>query len=59
MSFDIKTATPSLSPADAVPYDGDPLTYETATWSERIVTVVATAIAVMVVATVTVLMGLA
>jgi hypothetical protein len=59
MSFDLKTATQTLSHADTVPYDGDPLTYETATWGERVVTVVATAIAVMVVATVTVLMGLA
>jgi hypothetical protein len=59
MSFDIKTATQSLSPGDTVPYDGDPLTYETATWGERVVTIVATVIAVMVVATVTVLMSLA
>jgi len=59
MSFDLKTATQMLSPADAVPCDGDPSTYETATWGERIVTVVATALAVMVIATVTVLMGLA
>ena len=59
MTFDIKTATHTLSAADTVPYDGDPLTYETATWGERIVTVVATVIAVMVVATVTVLMSMA
>jgi hypothetical protein len=59
MSFDIKTATPGLSAADIVPYDGDPLTYETATWGERVVTVVATSIAVMVVATIAVLMGMA
>ena len=42
MSFDIKIATQTLSPAEIVPYDGDPVTYETATWGERIVTVVAT-----------------
>jgi hypothetical protein len=59
MSFEIKTATPTLSPADTIPYDGDPLTYETATWGERVVTVVATSIAVVVVATVAVLMGMA
>ena len=59
MSFDIKTATPVLSPAEFVPYDGDPMTYETAGWSERIVTVVATILAVLVVATVAVLMSMA
>jgi hypothetical protein len=59
MSFDIKIATQTMSSADTVPYDGDPSTYETATWGERVITVVATALAVMVVATVTVLMGLA
>ena len=59
MTFDIKTATQTLSAGETVPYDGDPLTYETATWGERIVTVVATVIAVMVVATVTVLMSMA
>jgi hypothetical protein len=59
MSFDIKTATQALSPAEIVPYDGDPVTYETATWGEKVVTVIATAVAVMVVATVSVLMGMA
>jgi len=59
MSFDIKTATPTMSPAEFVPYDGDPQTYETATWGERIVTVVATVAAVLVVATIAVLMGMA
>jgi hypothetical protein len=59
MSLDIKTATPALPHADNVPYDGDPFTYETASWGERIATVVATAIAVMAVAMVAVLMGLA
>jgi hypothetical protein len=59
MTFDIKTATQTLTAADTVPYDGDPLTYETATWGERVITVVATALAVVVVATVTVLMGMA
>jgi hypothetical protein len=59
MSFDIKTATQTLSHADTIPYDGDPTTYETATWGERVVTVVATAIAVMVVATIGVLMAMA
>lgn len=58
MSFEIKTATPTLSPVETIPYDGDPLTYETATWGERVVTVVATSIAVVVVATVAVLMGM-
>jgi hypothetical protein len=58
MSFDIKTATRALSAADTVPYDGDPTTFEVATWGERIVTVVATAIAVVIVATVAVLMGM-
>ena len=58
MSFEIKTATPALSPADFVPYDGDPMTYETATWGERIVTVTATIAAVLVVATIAVLMGM-
>jgi hypothetical protein len=59
MSFDIKTATPTLPPADTVPYDGDPLTYETATWGERIVTVAATIGAVLVVAIIAVLMSMA
>ena len=59
MSFDIKTATPMLSAADAVPYDGDPQTYDTATWGERIVTVAATIAAVLVVATIAVLLGMA
>jgi hypothetical protein len=59
MSFDIKTASQALSPADFVPYDGDPTTYETATWRERILTVVATVAAVLVVATIAVLMGMA
>ena len=59
MSFEIKTATPTLSPTESVPYDGDPLTYDTATWGERIVTVIATLAAVLVVATIAVLMGTA
>ena len=59
MNFDIKPATPGLSSADIVPYDGDPLTFETATWGERVITVVATATAVLVVATIAVLMGMA
>ena len=59
MSFDIKTATQTLSPAEFIPYDGDPLTYETASWRERIITVAATLAAVLVVATVAVLMGMA
>jgi len=58
MSFDIKTATQALSAADTAPYDGDPTSFEVATWGERIVTVVATAIAVVIVATVAVLMGM-
>jgi len=58
MSFDIKIATPALSHADTVPYDGDPLTYETGTWRERIVTVTAIIAAMLVVATVAVLMGM-
>ena len=58
MSFDIKTATQAFSAADTVPYDGDPTTFETASWGERIVTIVATAIAVVIVATVAVLMGM-
>jgi hypothetical protein len=59
MSFDIKTASQALSPADFVPYNGDPTTYEVATWGERIVTAVATIAAVLVVATIAVLMGMA
>ena len=59
MSFDIKTATQTLSPTETIPYDGDPSIYETATWGERVVTVVVTAIAVVVVATIAVLMGMA
>jgi len=59
MSFDIKTATPTLSPSETVPYDGDPLTYDTATCGERIVTVAATLVAVLVVATIAVLMSMA
>lgn len=58
-AFDIKTASHTLSPAEFVPYDGDPLTYETATWGERIVTVAATIAAVLVVATIAVLLGMA
>ena len=38
---------------------GDPTTFETASWRERIVTVVATAIGVLIIATVAVLMGMA
>ena len=59
MSFDIKTASPMLSAADTVPYDGDPQTYDTATWGERIVTVAATIAAVLVVAIIAVLVGMA
>jgi hypothetical protein len=58
-SFDIKTASQALSPAEFVPYNGDPLTYETATWGERVVTVAATIAAVLVVATIAVLMSMA
>jgi hypothetical protein len=58
-SFDIKTASQALSPAEFVPYDGDPLTYETAGWGERIITAAATIAAVLVVATIAVLMSMA
>jgi len=58
MSFDIKTAMPTVSAADTVPYEGDSDLFETVSRSARVVTVVATSIAVLIVAVIAVLMGM-